>query len=96
MDFLLLDRTVWGEDAEELFSEAPVLLDGCFMPRDDSVVPEVGKTRADYGLPVDKSIVCLFNKTAKFSRKMMSLYAMVAIETQCVLWFLRRGQTQTA
>ncbi|MFQ5508043.1 MAG: tetratricopeptide repeat protein [Leptospirillia bacterium] len=88
IDYIIADRNVIPEGAEDGFSEAPIFLPEAFMCTDDSLpITTPAPTRADCGLPEDGFVFACFNNSRKLSAPAFDLWMRLLEQVPgSVLW----------
>lgn len=88
-DYIIADRTVFGDDEEQHFSERPVYMPHSFTALSRCPFKLMPVTREQYGLPEDAFVLCTFNTLYKVDRDSFNLWLDILKQTSSntVLWF---------
>ena len=95
LDYIILDKFIAEvNNIDEIYSEKPLLIEGCFQPNDSSRYRPISQySPSNYGLPEDKIILACFNETRKISLKIMESWMQILIANkETVLWLLDPGE----
>lgn len=74
LDFVIADKDVIPPELALYFTEAPVPLDGSFIPLDQRQVALPKVTRADLGLPADAFLMAAFGNVYKITPEMFVVW----------------------
>jgi predicted O-linked N-acetylglucosamine transferase (SPINDLY family) len=89
IDYVLADRFVLPDALAPQFSEAVAWLPRCFQPSDTARELPPAPSRADCGLPDDRTVFCCFNNSYKLNPASVSrALAVLQAVPGSVLWLL--------
>ena len=76
IDYIIADKTLITNENKKFFSEKIIFLPKTYQPNDNK--KEISKkeiSKKEFGLPEDKFIFCVFNRSYKITSKMLSIWA---------------------
>lgn len=93
MDYIIADRTVIPEDAQQFYAEKVAHLPDCFLPNDaELTLGDVPPDRASHGLPEQGFVFCCFNNHYKITPTMFRLWMTLLRSIEgSVLWLAKRS-----
>jgi protein O-GlcNAc transferase len=95
VDYVIADRVVVPQGAEEFYTEKIVRLPGSYMPLDTTIAPGPTPPRASLGLPDDAVVLSAFNRASKISPAMFARWLRLLAEVPgSVLWLSAGKEAQ--
>jgi predicted O-linked N-acetylglucosamine transferase (SPINDLY family) len=89
VDYLLADRYLVPADQQHLYAEQLLYLPDCYQVNDRQRPRGEPATRAQYGLPAEAFVFCVFNNTNKFTPEMFAAWMQILHATPgSLLWLL--------
>jgi predicted O-linked N-acetylglucosamine transferase (SPINDLY family) len=89
MDYIVGDPVVTPESAAHEFSEQIAQLPNCYQPNDAARALPRASTRAEWGVPEGKLLLCAFHQSYKISEEVFDLWcALLHARPEAVLWLL--------
>lgn len=94
IDYIIADRIVIPEAAEQFYSEKPVCLPHSYFPTDNQQRIDGANTeRRDFGLPDDGFVFCCFNQNYKIGPREFDIWMRLLGKVDgSVLWLLRSNR----
>lgn len=88
-DFVITDRQVTPDAATPYFSEAPLYVDGSFLPLALETTPVRHARRSEFGLPEDAWVMAAFGNSYKINPALFDRWlALLQRLPQSVLWLI--------
>lgn len=95
MDYIIADKTVIPESAQEFYSEKIAWLANSYQPNDHKrPLPDLKATRTDFSLPSSGVIFCCFNNAFKITPDVFDVWMRLLHEVEgSVLWLLEANSS---
>lgn len=96
-DFVIADKCVLPPELAQYFTEKPLYLDHCFLPRTcpEESLPSV--TRSDLGLPEHQFVMAAFGNSYKITPEMFGAWMSILRQIDnSVLWLIDENSDTTA
>lgn len=95
-DFVIADREVLPPELETYFTEKPLYLDQCFIPRTQNTEAVPTLSRADVGLPDDRFVMAAFGNSYKITPEMFETWMNILKKIDdSILWLIDENPDTT-
>lgn len=93
VDFLVADATVVPPEHESYYAERILRMPGCYQVNDHRRERPAATPRSELGLPDDMTVICNFNREAKWTQPFMRIWlGAIADAPRAALWLVDPGE----